>query len=292
MPKTHPISLSCETHGLAGNLVLPDAAAPETPVPGAVIVGGPGPVPLERYSSEGAKQWPVLWTEALAGAGVAGLCYDQRGSGLSSGLYHDADWEALYDDAVAAAEMLDVQPEVGPVAAVAWGEGCNFALQLAAAGKVQALVLMAPAFHTAEARYEREIRRLAESRGLSERVVQVRVNQWKNDLMNTVRRVEQGEKTATQDVGGKTVTTNLVRFLQTVAFDPAPVVRQVQVPVLLLHGAADTVIPPLESEEMCRALHGKCDRVTYEGQAHFLYRHVPAMRDAARWLAANLAPQA
>lgn len=50
MAKTHPISIAAETHGLAGNLVLPEAAAPESPVPAAVVVGGPGPVPLQRYT--------------------------------------------------------------------------------------------------------------------------------------------------------------------------------------------------------------------------------------------------
>lgn len=284
MPKTHPISIAQETYGLAGNLVLPDGAAPEAKVPGAAVVGGPGPLPLQRYSPEGSKGWPVLWTEALAAAGVAGLCYDQRGSGLSTGAYHDADRDALYDDARAAVEMLAVQPEVSGVAAIAWGEGCSFALQLAAEGKVNALVLMSAAYHTEEERYARSVAELAARKGLSDRVVQVRVNQWKNEMLAAARRVQEGQVTATTDIGGKTVTTNLVRWLQTVAFDPAPVVERVTVPVLLLHGADDGAIPPSESAAMARALPGPADRITYDGAAHFLYRHRAATSDAASWL--------
>lgn len=289
MPKTHPLSISCETHGLAGNLVLPDSASDATPVPGALIVGGPGPLPLERYTAEGARQWPVTWTEALADAGLAGLCYDQRGSGLSTGLYHDADWKDLYEDAKAAAEMLDVQPEVSKTAAIAWGEGCAFALQLAAQGRVNALVLMAPPFLTAEARYAKGVAELAARRGLSDRVVQLRISQWRNEIEETAKRVEQGQTTATTDLGtGGTTTTNLVRFLQTVIFDPAQVAPHVKVPVLLLHGADDAVIPPAESEAMARALGGPAERIAYPKQAHFLYRSPEAMRDAVLWLKQTL----
>lgn len=289
MPKTEPISIANETHGLAGNLVLPEGDAAGGKLPGAVILGGPGPVPLQRYSAEGAKQWPVLWSESLGAAGVGTLCYDQRGSGLSTGVYHEADWDGLYDDAVAAAEMLAIQPEIGKVAAIAWDEGCGFALKLAAEGAVHALVLMAPACHNAEERYEADIRSLAARRGLSDRVVQIRVNQWRGDVQATMQRVQQGETIASTDVGGQVVQTNLVRFLQNIAFNPAAVAPAVKVPVLILHGADDTAIPPSESEALAAALTGPVERIVYPGVAHFLYRHPRALADAAAWLNRTLA---
>jgi pimeloyl-ACP methyl ester carboxylesterase len=282
--KTDPVSIPMETYALAGNFVMPEGAAPGSKVPGVVIVGGPGPLPLQRYSKEGAKNWPVQWTESLAAAGLAGLCYDQRGSGLSTGLYHDADWEMLYEDAKAAAEMLAAQPEVGKTAALAWGDGCGFALQLAAEGKVDALVLLAPPFHPEEVRYARSIKALADRKGLSDRVVQVRVNQWREGIMQTARQVQEGQTTAVVDMGGTETVTNLVRMLQVMAFDAAPVAAQVMVPVLLLHGEDDTAILPAESEAMAGALGGAAERVVYHGAAHFLYRHAPAFEDAAGWL--------
>lgn len=284
MVKTHPVSIATETHGLTGNLLLPESATDKQPVPGAVIIGGPGPSPLQRYSPEGAKQWPVLWTEALGEAGMAGLCYDQRGSGLSSGQYHDADWADLYEDAKAAVETLAIQPEVSKVAAIAWGEGAAYGLKLAAEGKVDGLVLLAPGFYTAEERYGRSIRTLAARRGLSDRVIQLRIGQWQAEIMSAAKRVEQGEVHATTTMGGESVTTNLVRFLQSTAFDPAPFAREVRVPTLLLHGDADTVIPPDESQAMAKAVPGPTDRITYPGVAHFIYRYTGPMRDAAAWL--------
>jgi len=289
MAKTDPISIANETHGLAGNLVLPDHAAPESPVPGAVVLGGPGPLPLQRYTREGTKNWPVVWSESFGHGGVAGLCFDQRGSGLSSGLYHEADWDELYDDARAAAEMLAVQPEVGRVAAVAWADGAAFALHLAAEGKVQALVLLSPGYLTAEERYAAQMSRLAAQKGLSDRVVQIRVSQWRSEMQALVKRVEQGETTAVTTVGDEQVTTNLVRFLQMTAFDPAPVARQVAVPVLILHGENDSVIPPAESERLAEALGGPVERRLYPGDAHFLYRNQTALRDAADWIKRVLA---
>jgi pimeloyl-ACP methyl ester carboxylesterase len=285
MPTTHPISVANETHGLAGNLVLPDHSSPESPVPGAVILGGPGPVPLQRYTPEGEKQWPVIWSEALAAEGFAGLCYDQRGSGLSSGLFHEADWHALLEDARAAAEMLSVQPEVGPIAAIAWAEACPFALQLAVEGRVKALVLMAPAYQKLEERYASGIRDLAARKGLSERVVQVRIEQWKNDLQATEQRVERGEVITSTDLGGgNTIMTNLARFLKTATLDPAELVKQVNIPVLLLHGELDTVIPPTESQMMAQTLGPKGDRITYPAVAHFVYRYSRVTTDAVGWL--------
>jgi uncharacterized protein len=285
MFKTHPISISCETHGLAGNLVLPEGASPEQPVLGALIIGGPGPLPMDRYSPEGMKQWPVQWTEALGEAGLAGLCYDQRGSGLSSGLYHEADWDALYEDNKAALDLLRVQPEVSQTAVIAWGEGCSFALQLAAEGLVDAVVLMAPAYFTAEERYMRWIRSLAATKNLSERVIQLRLNQWKGEVMATVDRVQQGERTATTALSENiTVMTNLVRFLQLTLFDPAPLIERLKVPVLLLHGEQDNAIPASESEAIAHAMSGKTDRILYPGVAHFLFKHTRATTDAVGWL--------
>lgn len=289
VPQTHPVSIHCETHGLAGNLVLPEGAAQATPVPGVLFPGEPGPSPQIRYSDEGAKQWPVLWSEALGGAGLAALCYDQRGGGLSSGAYHEADWTGLYADARAAADLLRLQPEVSQVAAVAWGDGCGFALQLAAEGLVQALVLMSPAYHTAEERYTADISALAARRGLSDRVVRIRVDQWKGEVLATARRVEEGETMAMTEVGGRTVLVNLMRFLQTTAFNPAAVLERVTVPVLLLHGQDDTAIPPAESAAMAQALAGPVERIVYPGVAHFLYRHPRAVADAAAWLKRTLA---
>lgn len=290
MAKTHPVSISMETHGLAGDLILPESASPEQKVNAAVLIGGPGPLPLTRYEGREAN-WPVQWGHALAKEGLGALIYDQRGGGLSTGEYHEADWEALYEDAKAVQEMLAVQQEVGKVAGIAWGDGTQFALQLAAEGRLAALVLLAPAFHPTEERYLHDLRELASRRGLSERVVQIRHGQWKQEMVGLLAKVQAGERYTVTDVGGKQVKTNLVRFLQHTAYNPGAVAVQVKVPVLILHGEADTAVAPRESAALASALGGPVKRITYPGQGHFLYRHGQAMQDAAAWLNEALAVQ-
>lgn len=281
---TYPISISAETHSLAGSLVLPEGAADATPVPGAVIIGGPGPLPLQRRAQDGTKNWPVRWAESFGAEGLACLCYDQRGSGESTGLYHEADWDDLYADAEAAAELLAVQPEVGWTAAIAWADGAGFALRLALDGKVDGLILLAAGALTAEARYAAQVARLAASRGLSERVVHLRVRQWQAQIADARRRVDAGEHTAETDVGGNRVVTNLRRFLAVADFDPRALAPDVTVPVLLLHGATDGVVPPVESELLRDSLAGPVERQVYLEEGHFVYRSARAIADAAAWL--------
>lgn len=281
---TYPISIASETYSLAGTLVLPEGASSAARVPAAVIVGGPDPLPLQRREQDGTKNWPLRWAEAFGAAGVGCLCYDQRGSGESGGLYADADWDDLYDDAAAAAELLALQPEVSEVAAVAWADAAGFALRLAAEGKVKRLILLAAGACTAEARYSEQVRRLAASRGLSERVVELRVRQWRAQVQALRERVAAGTHIAETDIGGRRIVTNLRRLLAVSEFDPAAAARQVQAPVLLLHGGADTVVPPHESERLAAALPGPVERRVYPEEGHFLYRSDRAMADAVDWM--------
>ena len=281
---TYPIAIASEAHTLAGSLVLPEGAGDASPVPAALIVGGPDPLPLERRGKDGTKNWPLRWAEAFGASGLACLCYDQRGSGESTGLYQDADWDDLYADAAAAAELLAVQPEVRWVAAVAWADAAGFALRLAAEGRVSGLILLAAGARTAEARYGEQVRRLAAGRGLSERVVELRIGQWRAQMEAVRARVAAGERVAEADIGGRIIATNLRRFLAVNEFDPAAVAPQVAAPVLLLHGAADTVVPPVESELLQAALPGPVERRVYPDEGHFLYCSKQAMADAVGWV--------
>lgn len=288
MFKTYPVSVSMEGHGLAGSMAVPEGADDQHPMPGVAIIAGPGPTALARVAPDGTKQWPAQWLNGLGAAGLSALFCDQRGSGESTGEYYEATRDDLYEEARAAADMLAIQPEVSRVGAIAWGEGTGFALQLAAEGKVDALVLLAPGFLLAEARYAVGITKLAARNGLSDRVVQMRINQWRAEAAAVAKRVEQGEQIAASNFNGQMVLTNLVRFVQSNQFDPAQVAAQVRVPVLILHGEADAIIPPEESEQLAQALQGPVERRLYPGEGHFLFRSPQALADAAAWLKQQL----
>jgi hypothetical protein len=63
-------------------------------------------------------------------------------------------------------------------------------------------------------------------------------------------------------------------------------IREVDEPVLILHGTADTLIPPSQSEKL--AAQGKPPRVTrklYEGQPHVVRYNQGPDADVRNWLA-------
>jgi uncharacterized protein len=284
----HPFVIPRGAYTLAGSLMLPPDAAPDRPVPTAVFVGGPGPAPLTRYSDQGALRWPMAWGQVFVAEGIAVLAYDQRGGGVSSGEYATADRDDLFAEALEVVQMARAQPETAATAAVGWADGAAFALDLAARGEVDAAVLLSVPFLTAEVRYERQMRDLARRGGFSERVVAIRLERWRAEMASVARKVAEGDAYSVQEVGGRPVTLNLSRFLQTSNFDPAALVPSVNCPILLLHGEEDAIIASEESAMLAGELHAPCRRITYPGVQHFLYRHPEAASDAARWLAQTL----
>lgn len=294
MPTSHPVTIGMDGYAVAGTLFLPDGATPEQRVPGVVIAGGPDPLPQVRYAEQGGQNWPMIWATHLVKAGLAVLCYDQRGGGLSTGEYHAADRDELFHELLNVTDMLRAQPEVDGrrLGVLGWAEGAGFALTLAQKGEVAAAALLAAPFHTAEQRYATWISSLAQRKGLSERVVGLRVKMWRDDMARTQAAVAQGVRTTTTDVGGQQVTTNLVRFVQNQAFDPKSLLPGLTAPVLLLHGTHDEVIPAKESEELQAALQAAgvaVERKLYPRVEHFLYRDNRVAQDAAKWFKQVLA---
>lgn len=294
MSASHMVTVGMEGYALAGTLLLPAGASAQQPVAGVVMVGGPDPLPLSRHEEQGGPSWSLAWGQALADAGLAVLCYDQRGSGMSTGAYEEATRGDLYEEARAVTEMLRAQPEVDGqrVAAIGWGEGAGFALALASQGEVAAAVLLAAPYVTAQERYARWIGELAARKGLSQRVVDLRVQSWRQGMEAAREQVSRGVRTTTTDVGGRQMTTNLIRFVENQQFDPRKLLPGLNVPLLLLHGEGDQVIPAAESAEMQHALQqagAEVARITYQGVEHFLYREQQPLADACAWLQQALA---
>jgi hypothetical protein len=87
---------------LAGVLLLP---AGEGPHPAAVIAHGSGTVDRDQ-------PWARAVARALLAEGLAVLIPDKRGSGESTGDWRQADFEDLADDALSAARLLRILPEI------------------------------------------------------------------------------------------------------------------------------------------------------------------------------------
>ena len=138
--------------GAGGVTIGATLAAPSSavagPVPGVLVVAGFGPADREGVASSGGVADPLYrdLSQALAGAGMASLRYDKRGTGQS---VLPPDQRLSFDDLVADARagltFLGERREVDPAALAVVGheEGGLVAMRLAAADpRVKALVLV------------------------------------------------------------------------------------------------------------------------------------------------------
>jgi pimeloyl-ACP methyl ester carboxylesterase len=94
---------------LAGSLVLPDGPGPH---PAIVFLHGSGPT---------TRAGAVSYAERYAGLGFAGIVYDKRGTGSSSGSWTSASLKDLALDAVAAIDYLKERPEIDSTRIGFWG---------------------------------------------------------------------------------------------------------------------------------------------------------------------------
>lgn len=98
---------------LAATLTLPSGAGSHAgPFPAIVYLHGSGPMTREGAASY-AERWAAL--------GIAGLRYDKRGTGASTGSWTASSLTDLAADAVAALEYLTARPEIDPERVGFWG---------------------------------------------------------------------------------------------------------------------------------------------------------------------------
>jgi len=69
-------------------------------------------------------------------------------------------------------------------------------------------------------------------------------------------------------------------------FDTAAKIGRIACPILLIHGAADTTIPP-ENSAFLKTLHPNADRVVFPRTGHEVVFRQPAQALIARWLNAH-----
>jgi pimeloyl-ACP methyl ester carboxylesterase len=87
---------------LAGTLYTPRSAGRH---PAVVLIHGSGPE---------TRREPGFYARFLARRGIAGLAYDKRGAGESSGETYGAGYDAYAADALAAVELLRARPDIDP----------------------------------------------------------------------------------------------------------------------------------------------------------------------------------
>lgn len=262
MPQSD-IQLQTAWGKLSGTLLLPAGAGPWQAV---LLIAGSGPT--DRDGNTPLLPSPVdnlkRLAEALAARGIASLRYDKRGLGASScpGLSEQAlRFEHLVDDAALLAGHLAQDRRISRVVLAGHSEGALVAALAAQGMPVHAMVSIAGAGVRASSLIRAQIE-----------------GQFPPDLLDAARRALDALDREQTAEGVPDALTLLFRpsvqpyLMSWFRHDPPQVLARLQVPALLVHGAADTQV----GSEHARRLHDALPQAELrivDGMDHLLALH-------------------
>ena len=239
---------------LDGTLTRPEG---EGPHPAVVLVSGSGP--QDRNSEVFNHKLFHVLADHLTRQGIAVLRYDERGVGASGGTFDGATSEDFATDVAAAVRFLRSRSEIDAdaVGLLGMSEGGLVAPMVHTRFEpVDFLVLMAgPSVPGHEILVEQGAR-MASAQGASPSAVDT-IRSMQQQIMSAVRTASDSAEVANQvrsmlNTRGlpdahiqsqiEQMTSPWFRFF--VRYDPAPTLRQVDVPVLALYGSKDLQVPP------------------------------------------------
>ncbi len=292
---------------LAGTLLLPPGQARH---PGIVLLHGSGQV--------GRSDWAYRsWADVLVRKGFAVLYYDKRGVGGSGGEV-GAGLRQLADDGIAAVKYLRGKPEINPrrVGLNGSSQGAWIAEQVAAdLGDISFLLLISAAGSSPRAQQMQSIEYGMRSDGRSEAQIEdaltylglyfyvARTGQGWSELQKAVKRAQTENDTWGQYVDQPKSESDLAWWREAHGCQPAGLVKDLDVPVLLLYGGADWITPPVENAARLKSFFPAPEKVVvkiFPGADHRLelepgpdaegnwqwFRMAPGVLETiSRWLA-------
>jgi len=263
---------------LAGTLIVPEGSGP---FPAAVLVSGSGSQDRDE-SLLGHKPFLVL-ADALARNGIATLRYDDRGVGGSTGDPLGATTADLANDAKAAVDFLRDQPNIEAIGIIGHSEGGLIAPMVALDNADVAFVVLlaGPGLPGADV-LRTQTEALMRAEGVEDSVVSWRMD-WTDDVITIAASdLETGDVAAAMrdrlteaavdapasmealvsDAGREEIvaafTDPWMRFF--LAYDPAPALGQISVPVLAMIGSLDLQVLAAENAPALEAaLSGNVD---------------------------------
>ncbi len=253
---------------LAGTLAAPAAGEP---VAAVLMLPGSGQTDRDDNAKRLALNvFPPL-SAAIERQGLATFRYDKRGVGGSEGDYMTSDFDDRVTDAVAAVEWLRARPEVDAARVFALGhsEGALVAVRLAAgAAPVAGLVLLAGSARSGEQILLWQGRQIAGSlTGVSKWMVRL----LRIDVLKSQRKALDRIRSSDADVvrvQGRKI--NAAWMRQFMAYDPAPDLARVDVPVLAVTGGRDLQVDPDDLDRMRDLVKGPFEAVRPAGVTHLL----------------------
>lgn len=259
MPE-HAIELPTAWGRLSGTLLLPEGRGPWT---AALLVAGSGPT--DRDGNNPLLPAPIdnlkRLAQALAARGIASLRYDKRGVGASvyPGLSEEKlRFEDLVDDAVALAGLLTADERIARVVLVGHSEGALISALAAEDANAAAVVSVAGAGSRASTLLRTQI----------EGALPADLSQ---PALAALDSLERQQPVADVHDGlvllfRPTVQPYLMSWFR---HDPAEVLGELEVPVLVVHGTADPQVG-VEHARMLQAGKPDARLAIVDGMDHLL----------------------
>ena len=253
---------------LAGTLLIPLAAGKH---PAVVITHGSFPNERTTYRS---------WGRRFAEAGIAALIYDKRGSGKSTGNTRAASMENLADDALAGVRLLKLRSDVdgAKIGVAGHSQGGWIAPLAAVRSRDVAFVIASGAAAVTPA--EQSIYHRAgvmRGQGITDNEIE-QASRLRQRLYHLNRLILAGEPYQKERaaISQELMASKDARWfapaelppqlagelpplgaLELLFFDPTDVWRSLKVPVLVLWGDKDTVVPVVKSRAIIERLQTK-----------------------------------
>lgn len=229
---------------LAGTLTIPEGESRKHPA--VLLIWGPGPQD---------REYQGLFTSIAGHLSRNGFCvlrFDKRGIGSSGGDFSSTTASQEIEDLNIALEYLAGQKEVDPdnIFIVGHSKGAFYASEIASKeDKVKGLVLMAPLASLGMDVHERneELKRMASRFKWSDDYLKLAM---KSNL-ETIDRIK-GTRNNWISILGKRCF--LKRMREEMAEDPVEAIKKVRVPVLILQGKEDDIVPIESASILDKAL--------------------------------------
>jgi len=257
--------VSFDSDGCAMAGTFTEATAP---VAAALLVTGSGRI--NRDSDMRGLRLGVTRAvaEALADAQVSTLRYDKRGVGASGGDYLRTGMDQRFADARAGLGWLADHAPGLPLLLVGHSEGTLYAARLAGEDGVAGVVLLSGPARPGSAVLTWQTEQLATRLPWAAKVF-IRVT--RTDVVRTQRRRMGRIRASRADVmrvQGVRINARWIRDFA--AYDPAPALARITVPVLAITGGQDLQVPPEDVEAVGRLVGGPFEGHVPEGISHLL----------------------
>lgn len=247
---------------IAGTLTKPEGSGP---FPAVLLITGSGA--QDRNEELFGHKPFLLVADTLTRAGYAVLRTDDRGVGGTGGKLDDANYTDLAGDAAAGVGFLRGRPDVDPARVGLFGhsEGGYLAPLVAArpdSGVAFVILMAGPGVPGADVLVE-QTRLIAAAGGAPADVVDTQVRQTAElaallkagDLAGAkeLARKQNEELPPDKRAAESVVAAGITPYLAAlVAYDPAPALKALRVPVLAFYGGNDLQVPPSQSEQPMR----------------------------------------